>query len=172
LGLLARLRLDPRLKGKLDASDVVQQTLLQAHANLEQFRGQSEAEMAAWLRQILANVLAGSVRTFATEARDVVREQSLEAGLEESAARLEVWLAADQSSPSQRVIRFEQLARLAAALAELPPDQREAIELHHLQGCSVAEAARRMERTKPAVIGLLFRGLQKLRRLLDEKLPD
>jgi RNA polymerase sigma-70 factor (ECF subfamily) len=169
---LARLRLDPRLKGKPDASDVVQQTLLQAHANLGQFRGQSEPEMVAWLRQILANVLAGSVRAFATEARDVVREQSLEAGLEESAARLEVWLAADQSSPSQRVIHFEQLARLADALAQLPADQREAVELHHLQNCSVADVAERMQRTKPAVIGLLFRGLQKLRRLLDERQAD
>jgi RNA polymerase sigma-70 factor (ECF subfamily) len=57
LHLLARLQLDPWLRGKLDSSDVVQQTLLKAHANIGQFQGQTEEELAAWLRQILANHL-------------------------------------------------------------------------------------------------------------------
>jgi RNA polymerase sigma-70 factor (ECF subfamily) len=167
LGLLARLHLNPRLHGKLDASDVVQQTLLSAHENRQQFQGHSREEFLGWLRQILANHLAGAVRRFGAGLRDVRREQSLEAGLEESAARIDVWLAADQSSPSQRAIQHEQHLRLANALGLLPADQRLAIELHHLNGLTVAEAAEHMGRTKMAVVGLLFRGLKKLRQLMD-----
>lgn len=168
LRLLARLQLDPRLRGKLDASDVVQQTLLQAHEHREQFRGQSEAEMVGWLRAILANTLAASVRRYAAEGRDLKRERSLEASLAESSARLEGWLAAEQSSPSERVMRHEELVRLADALARLPEDQRQVVELHHLKGWPVAEVAEAVGRTKPAVMGLLFRGLKKLRELLRE----
>jgi RNA polymerase sigma-70 factor (ECF subfamily) len=168
LRMLARLQLSPRLLRKLDASDVVQQTLLSAHANRHQYRGQTEAELLGWLRQILANHLAGAARRFGTGQRDIGRERSLEGGLEESAARLEAWLTADQSSPSQRVVRQELHLRLADALSRLPADQRLAIELHHLRSCSVAEAADHMGRTKQAVVGLLFRGLRKLRQVLQE----
>src|SRR5262245_57466232 len=108
LRLLARLHLDQRLQGKLDPSDVVQQTLLEAYQGLGQFRGQGEAQQAAWLRQILARNLANAVRDLGRARRDVRRERSLEAELADSAARLGVWLAAEQSSPSQHVERKEQ----------------------------------------------------------------
>jgi len=168
LRMLARLQLHPRLHGKLDASDVVQKTLLSAHTHRDQFRGRTEAELLGWLRQILANHLAGAVRRFGAGLRDISRERSLEAGLEESAGRLEAWLAADQSSPSQQAMRQELHLRLAEALGQLPEDQRLAIELHHLKGCTVAEAAGQMGRTKNAVVGLLFRGMKRLRQLLQE----
>jgi RNA polymerase sigma-70 factor (ECF subfamily) len=165
LRLLARLQLDGRLKAKLDASDVVQQTLLKAHEHRDQFRGQCEAELVGWLRSILANTLAAAARTFSAEARDLERERSL---VTDSSTRIEGWLAAEQSSPSERVIRYEELRRLAAALAKLPADQREVVELHHLKGRPVAEVAATLRRTKPAVMGLLFRGLKRLRELLAE----
>ena len=120
LCLLARLHLDHRLQGKLDPADIVQQTLMKAHEKRSQFRGRSDAELVAWLRQILVNNLAEAGRRFGAESRNVSRERSLEASLEESSARLESWLAADQSSPSQRFMRHEQGVRLANALAELP----------------------------------------------------
>jgi RNA polymerase sigma-70 factor (ECF subfamily) len=168
LRLLARLQLDGRLQAKLDASDVVQQTLLQAHEHQDQFRGRTDAELVGWLRTILANTLAAAARRFGADARDLGRERVLQDSLAESSARLENWLAADQSSPSERVMRVEELVRLAGALAQLPADQREVIELHHLKGWPVAEVAASMSRTKPAVMGLLFRAQQKLRELLQE----
>jgi RNA polymerase sigma-70 factor (ECF subfamily) len=166
LRLLARLQLDPRLQAKLDPSDVVQETLLKAYAKLDQYRGRSDAELAGWLRQILANTLAEMARRYGTEARDVSRERSLEAALEESSLRLENWLAADQSGPGEGADRQEQLLRLAEGLARLPPDQRVAVELRHLKGCSLDEAARQMERSKEAVAKLIFRGVKKLKQLL------
>ena len=168
LHLLARLQLDPRLRGKLDPSDVVQQALLQAYRGLEQFRGRSEAELAAWLRQTLAHCLGNALRDFTRDKRDVGRERSLEAALSQSSSRLEAWLAADQSSPSESVERHEQLLLLAGALAQLPQDQREAVTLHHLQGWSLAELAKHLDRSEAAVAGLLHRGFKRLRELLHE----
>src|ERR1700693_1373702 len=98
LRLLARLQLDPRLRGKLDPSDVAQETLLRAHEKREQFRGQTEAEFAAWLRTILANYLTDAVRHYGGGTRDVAMECSLEAALNESSARLEALLATEESN--------------------------------------------------------------------------
>jgi RNA polymerase sigma-70 factor (ECF subfamily) len=166
LRILASLQMGTQLRGKLDASDIVQQTILLAHTNRDQFRGATEAEWLGWLRAILANVLASVIREYETAARSVSRELSLEAELERSAVRLEHILAADQSTPSGLVMKAEELFRLAHAMVALPVDQRTAIELHHLKGFKVAEVALAMGRTRPAVVGLLFRALKRLRELL------
>ena len=166
LSLLARLQLTPRLQGKVDLSGVVQQTLLEAHQAAEQWRALEEAQRLAWLRRALAHNLTDEVRKLRTAGRDMAREQPLEAAMECSSARLEAWLAADQTSPSQRAVRQEQLLRLAESLARLPEDQRTAVELHHLRGYAVAEVARQMGRSDGAVGALLVRGLKKLREWL------
>ena len=165
---LARLRLDPRLQSKLDPADVVQQTLLEACQAPAQFDGRSEGEQKAWLRCILLRNLANAVRDLNRQKRDVSRERSLEAALEDSSARLEALLAAEQSSPSERAARNEELRALADALGRLPEDQRQAVELHHLHGLPLAEIAGRMNRSKGAVAALLFRGLRKLREHLGD----
>src|SRR5438094_958509 len=164
--LLARLHLGDRARGKLDASDVVQETLLEAHRKRSQFRGRSDAELAGWLRQMLAFSIADAHRALGRAKRDVAREQSLEAALNESSSKLEVLLMAQQSSPSQRASRQEQLVRLADALAQLPEDQREAVVRKHLQGDTVAAIAQSMGRSETAVGGLLRRGMTRLRELL------
>jgi RNA polymerase sigma-70 factor (ECF subfamily) len=166
LALLARLQLDPRLQGKVDLSGVVQQTLLEAHLAGDRFRQMTEEQQTAWLRRTLANNLTDEVRKLNTAMRDVGREVSLEAAVEQSSARLEAWLASDRSSPSEQAARNEQLLRLAAALARLPEDQRRAVEMHHLGGCPVAEVARVLDRSEGAVGALLVRGLKRLRELL------
>jgi RNA polymerase sigma-70 factor (ECF subfamily) len=168
LGLLARTQVDARLRAKIDLSGVVQQTLLEAHQGLGQLRGRDEAQVAAWLRNILANNLADEMRKLGTGKRDLGRECTLEAAAD-SSARLAARLAADQSSPSARAIRQEETLRLARALAALPENQRRAVELHHLQGRTLAEVAAELGSSKPAVAGLLHRGLQKLRALLDDE---
>lgn len=168
LRLLARLQLPPQLAPKLDASDVVQQTLLQAHRALADFRGKTEAEMGGWLRQILARNLAHAARDFSCEKRDAGREVQLAALLDQSSARLNAWLAADESSPSQKAERNDQFLRLAAALEELPEEQREAVELHYWQGWTLAKIAGHQNRSPASVAGLVHRGLSKLRSALGD----
>jgi RNA polymerase sigma-70 factor, ECF subfamily len=161
--MLARLQFNDALQAKLDASDVVQQTLLDAHKCFAQFRGGSSGEMAAWLRQILARNMSDELRKFRRGKRNITCEASLQIALHESSIRLERWLAIEEGNPARRAIANEDLVRLAAALLTLPDDQRRAVELHHLQACSSAEVAARMGKTETAIAGLLRRGLKKLR---------
>ena len=168
LRLLARLQLDPRLRSKLDPSDVVQETLLIAHQKRDQFRGSTDAEMASWLRRILANNLAQALRRFGRQQRDVALERSLEQAVEQSSARLESLLADESAGPAGPALREERLLRLAEALAQLPEDQRTAVEMRHLQGLPVARIGEEMGRSEAAVAGLLRRGLKRLRELLAE----
>src|SRR5262249_4352145 len=149
-------------------SDIVQEALLKAHEKRDQFRGKSEEERASWLRSILATTLIDVARRYGVQGRDVAAERSLEAALHESSARLEQWLASDASSPVQRAVREEELLRLADALAQLPDDQRTALELKHLGGYSVEAIAQEMGRSKTAIGGLLRRGVKRLRELLHE----
>jgi RNA polymerase sigma-70 factor (ECF subfamily) len=167
LRLLARLQLPGYLAAKIDASDVIQQTMLEAHQAQAQIEALDELARAAFLRRVLANNLADLVRRYRAEARDVGRERSLELDLQQSSARLEAWLAADQSSPSERAAREEELLSLAQAVARLPDEQRRAVELHHLLGLSVEETARELSRSESAVGGLLRRGLKTLRELMQ-----
>src|SRR5438132_1671192 len=131
LSLLARMQLDPSLQGKIDLSGVVQQTLLEAHGAIEQLRQWDEPRRLAWLRRALANNLTDEIRKLSTAARDVGRERSLEVELEESSARVEAWLISEESSPPDKAARNESLLELAAALDQLPDDQRQAVELRH-----------------------------------------
>ena len=163
LHLLARLHLDPQLKGKVDLSGVVQQTLWEGHRALAPSPLTSECQLAALLRRLLANNLADEIRKSYSDKRDVEREHSLEA----SSARLEAFLAAAQSSPEQRAERNEELLRLAGALERLPEAHRQALELHYLRGWRLEEIARDLGPGKSAVAGLLHRGLDKLREFLQ-----
>jgi RNA polymerase sigma-70 factor (ECF subfamily) len=166
LRLLARVQLDPRLQSKFDASDLVQQTLLEAYRCREQFRGRTRAELAGWLRSILTHQLAHAVRDLGRDCRDIQRERHLHDLLEQSSARLDAWLAADLPSPSMEAARNEQSVRLAAVLETLPEAQREALVLHYYHEWTVPRIAEHMGRSAAAVAGLLQRGLRQLRQHL------
>jgi RNA polymerase sigma-70 factor (ECF subfamily) len=167
LRLLARMQLDARLRGKLDPSDLVQQTLLKAHQAQGQFRGASPAEQAAWLRQILARTLANAIRDYTRAKRDVTLERSLQSSLEQSSARLEAWLVAGDASPVEAAQRNEQLLGLAQAMAGLPEAMREVLLLKHCQGWSVADIGTHLGRSRASVASLLRRGLKHLREHLQ-----
>lgn len=167
LQILARLQLGRGLRGKLDPSDIVQQAILRAHTHLDQFSGRTEAEWLGWLRTILGNVLCSVAREFDAAARNIGREVSFESSLDESSTRLAHLLSTEGSSPSLAAVRAEELCRLAQALVQLPDDQRLAIESHHLKGLTVAQTATEMGKSRSAVVGLLFRGLKRLRELMD-----
>lgn len=165
--LLASMNLDQRMQAKLDPSDLVQQTLLQAYEKRHQLRGDEPSQKAAWLRKILANTMGMAVREFHNLKRDVRRERRLEADIDNSSACLEAWIDRDQPSPSEEVMRQEKVLRLCEILADLPGDQQVVLVFHHCHGWSLSEIARHVERSHASVAGLLRRGLKKLRGKLD-----
>ena len=168
LRALAQIELGRRLQGKVDPSDIVQQSLLEAHQDLAALKGRSEGELVAWLRTILTRNLLNTARDFGAQKRDIRRERSLAQQVEDSSVRLDKFLAASDTSPSQRVIRGEDAERLATALAALPDDQRSAVILKHFHDWSLAQIAEHMNRSTLAIAGLLKRGLKKLREIMDE----
>jgi RNA polymerase sigma-70 factor (ECF subfamily) len=167
LTLLARLHIGRRLQGKADPTDMVQETFLEAARHFAGFRGSTEPELAAWLRQILATSLAHLVRRYlGTQARDIRLEQGIADELDQSSRAIDRSLVAQQSTPSQRASRREQAVLLADALSRLPDDYREVIILRHLEGLTFPEVSERMGRTLDSVEKLWARALPKLQKAL------
>jgi RNA polymerase sigma-70 factor (ECF subfamily) len=165
LTLLARVQIGRRLQGKVDASDLVQETFLAAHRDFRQFRGATEKEFAGWLRNILACRLGDVIRRYyASRCRDVRLERQLAEEIDQSAQSLE--LIAEQSTPSEHVCRREQAVMLADALGRLPAEYGEVIVMRHLEGMRFPQIAERMGRTVDSVEKLWVRGLARLRRTL------
>jgi RNA polymerase sigma-70 factor (ECF subfamily) len=163
---LAERKLDGRVAVRVDASDVIQQTFLEAHRSFPQFAGLDARDLAAWLQGILDHKAAGAVRDHAVlQKRDVRRERSMDDS-QGAAAPLKQELDAGHSSPSQKAIRGEEMQGLEQALTALPDDQREAVRLRHLEGWALDDIARRLGRTPAATAGLIKRGMQALRRRL------
>jgi RNA polymerase sigma-70 factor (ECF subfamily) len=167
LALLAQVQIGHRLQGKVDAADLVQETFLEAHRQFGSFRGGTEGELIAWLRQIHAGKLADLLRRYlGTQGRDVRLEREIEDAFCRSSVALDRGLVAPQSSPSQQAVRREQAVLLADALARLPDDYRQVLVLRHLEGLTFPEVARRMGRSVDSVEKLWMRGLARLRQLM------
>jgi RNA polymerase sigma-70 factor (ECF subfamily) len=161
---LARLRVGPELRVRLDPSDLVQETLLEAQRDFPQFAGTNDAELAAWLRKILARNLVDQQKHHRSQKRDYDREQAIE-----TLQRPDV-LAAPLSTPSQHAVRQEQRGMLAEAMARLPADYREVVRLRHLEGQSFEAIAARLGRTNGAVRMLWLRALERLGGMMEA--PD
>ena len=165
LRLLARSRVGRDLQVRLDPSDLVQETLLEAHRDFRQFLGETEAELTVWLRRILVRNLTDQLKHHHSQKRNFQREQPL-AELVEQAHEA---LAAPLSTPSAHAARREQAVLLAAALAQLPDDYREVVTMRHLEGRSFEEVAAAMGRTSGAVRMLWMRALERLGVLLENR---
>jgi RNA polymerase sigma-70 factor (ECF subfamily) len=163
LRVLAQRAMDARLSRRVDPSDVVQQTFLEAQRDFVDFRGKDGAEWDAWLQQILEHNVSELVEKhiFARKRR-VNAERSLDDSKLHRPALRDI-LAADGSSPSHRSIRAEDAAQMAEMIQTLPNDQREAMRLRYLEGRSLQRMADHFGRSQGAVAGLLRRGLQQLR---------
>lgn len=162
LYLTAQLDIDPMLRGKLDLSGVIQQTLLEANQGLSTLQGRSEGELWSWLRRILVHNLIDEVRRLDRAGYDA----RLEVSIHQSSLRLQAQMAADHTPPDERASKNEELLLLAKALLELSDEQRTAVIRHHLQKATLNEVAEEMQKSREAVAGLIHRGMMKLRSLL------
>jgi RNA polymerase sigma-70 factor, ECF subfamily len=166
--MLAESQLTPLLRRKLDADDIVQETMHAAYLNFDQVREpDSPLVVKKWLKQILANVLTDQFRRFNSDKRDVNLELSLAANLDNSSAGVERWIAAGHTSPSMAAARNEDFAKLADGLKLLPEDVRDVIIQKHINNKSIKEIADSIGRSTASVAGLLRRGLATLRASFD-----
>lgn len=167
VGIVARACVEGRLRRKVDASDLVQQTLLEAHRGLKNFRGETEAEWLGWLKRILANNATDYVRRFhGTEKRQLDREVPMRVSAPGLSGSFSREPADPGESPSQYVLRRERELEVAAAVEQLPEDYREVIMLRNLQRLPFNDVAQRMGRSRPAVQMLWLRALRQLESML------
>jgi RNA polymerase sigma-70 factor (ECF subfamily) len=165
---LAERQLEGRIAARVDASDVIQQTFLEAHRSFPRFAGRDARELVAWLKGILDHKVATAIRDHTLlQKRNLARERSLDDS--QGGAPLKQGLDAGHSTPSQKAIRGEEAELLFRALGSLPPDQAEAVRLRHLEGWALADIARRFGRTPAATAGLIKRGMQALRRHMQQE---
>lgn len=176
LVVLASMQIEKRLQPRVSPSDVVQETMLRAHKHFGQFRGTTEQELLAWLRQILVNSLAKFVEQHMLAARrDVRREVSIErigAALEHSTIQLAALVPAATNSPSMAVQQREEAVVLADRLAQLPGDYRDVLVLRNLQGLPFDAVAARLGRSVGATRMLWLRAIEKLRLAYREEKPS
>ncbi|MEM6980585.1 MAG: sigma-70 family RNA polymerase sigma factor [Planctomycetota bacterium] len=171
LGVLATTQLDRRLRRRMSTSDLVQETMLAAHRDFAQFRGKSEGELLAWLRQILIHCLSHAVeKNLHAKKRDVRREVAMDQvarKVDESMARLSGVVAADVATPSQVVSQRELATRLSDQLARLKPSYHDVIVYRNLQGLSFDEIADRMSIQSGAARMLWMRAIAKFKEISD-----
>jgi RNA polymerase sigma-70 factor (ECF subfamily) len=169
--VLATTQFDRRLRRRLSPSDVVQETMLAAHRDFGQFKGQSEPQFLAWLRQILIHCLHGVIEThLKAKMRDVRREISIEnlaGALDRSTARLSELLVDKAPSPGAPMRQRESAVEFANRLAALRPQYREIIIMRNLRGLSFGEIAERMQRNPGAVRMLWLRAVDKLKQMSE-----
>ena len=165
--LIANVQIEPQIQQRVSPSDVVQETMFKAHRNFCDFRGRSEKELIAWLRQILLNSLATFVEQHMLAAkRDVRREvsiQQLGEYLDQSTVQLTLLADAATNTPSVAAQRHEEAIVLANRLAQLPEHYRTVLIMRNLQSLPFEEVARRIGRNLGATRMLWLRAVEKLR---------
>jgi RNA polymerase sigma-70 factor (ECF subfamily) len=164
--LVANRQLDPDLRAKGGASDLVQETFLEAQRDFSQFRGTSGGELLAWLRQMLLHNLGAFRRHYRyTGKRRVDREVSLTADGTSSGLSLEP--AGDSNSPSGQAMELEETQAVQRALDRLPDDYRRVVVYRYREGRSFEEIAELMQRSANAVRKLWFRAVERLQQQME-----
>jgi RNA polymerase sigma-70 factor (ECF subfamily) len=159
---IASKDLDPRLRAKGGASDLVQETFLEAQRDFGEFAGDSERELLAWLRHRLRYRVGKFVRSYRQTARRAAgREVPLD---DDPSSAPGAAPAADQTSPSERVLAEERDHLLEQAMERLPAEYRRVIELRYHQGLSFEEIGRVLARTPNAARKLWVRAIDRLKR--------
>ena len=166
LGYVARSQVETGLRVKVDASDLVQQTMLEAHRDFGRFQGGSEGEWLAWLRKILSHNAADFVRRYRGTAKRQARREVRFRDPADSRSSGAPEPAAPGETPSQELLQIDDEVRMAAALAELSADHRRVIELRNLQRLSFNEVAQQMGRSRPAVQMLWMRAIKNLQEVM------
>lgn len=167
--LLARAWSLVRFQARFDASDLVQQTMMDAYRDFEQFKGRSELEWLAWLRQILDHNAHDAVRRHGEAGkRAIQRERSLERDTVSHSGSTSYEFEAAEPSPSEVFILNEQSLLLAEAIDRLEGDYREVIILRNILRLPFEDVASQMNRSRPASQMLWMRAIQKLREHMQE----
>jgi RNA polymerase sigma-70 factor (ECF subfamily) len=163
LNRLAEEDLDSSLRPKEGASDLVQQSFLDAHRGFKDFRGHTQAELLAWLRHILQNNLLDLARRYhGTDKRRLQREVSLDKLANADG------LAGENSSVNSQANRREQWELVYQGLQRLSPEQRSAILLRHKEGKTFAEIGQVLERSEEAARKIWSRAIEELKRSLRD----
>lgn len=168
LEALAAVQVSPRLRAKFGASDVIQETLMEALRDHDRLKAMGEAERRRYLRKMLLNNLRDRIDHFTAQGRDVGRERPLAEEAQASSARVGQWLAREERAPLERLEAQERADRLLEALAQLPERERQAVVLQRFHGWRLQEIADELGCTVGAVGGLQARGLKRLRELLPD----
>jgi RNA polymerase sigma-70 factor (ECF subfamily) len=161
---LAARELPLRLQSRVDPSDIVQESLLEAWDARATFLGSSEPQLKAWLCSILQHNVQDLIRRHVKAGKRAVGEERSLDELRSSGPRQPKAIVADELSPRARLIRRESLDRLAGSLENLPSRQREAVQLWYFERCSLAQLAGRLKLTENAAAQLLHRAVTKIRR--------
>jgi RNA polymerase sigma-70 factor (ECF subfamily) len=167
LVMIAESELDPELRGKGGASDLVQQTFLEAQQDFGRFHGTTSDELRAWLRHILLNNVSNFARAYReTAKRNLVREVRLPARTSGE------WFAEPASTaktPSQQFRAQQEEAELQRALERLPIEYQQVIRYRYQDELSFEEIAARLDRSPPAARKLWSRAIESLRAAMDSR---
>ncbi len=162
--VVAHAHIEGWMQAKVDASDLVQQTLLEAHRGFDNFRGKTEAEWLGWLKKILSNNATDFIRRYkGTAKRQANREVQLHQGTSDLSNSFQYDPSASLESPSQLMMRREREVQVADAISRLPEDYQDVIMLRNLQRLPFDEIALRMERSRSAIQMLWMRALKKMK---------
>ena len=172
LNSLSRQHTDERIRMRVSPSDVVQETLLEAHRDFARFAGTSIEEFTGWLRKILFNNLATAIENHVLAAkRDIRKQRPLDLPTGDAShapEQLKRSLEASISSPSAPLRRDESLRHLTAAISQLPDAYQQVIKLRHFENLSFAEIAAKLGRSAGATRMLWVRAVEKLKHEMSQ----